>query len=450
MYDEPTLTKDHLAKLQSHLDFYSRSDGLLADHKDFMTDKKADGNTHSISIAGTEEQVTQPAWGAIFALAFGAALLAAVHLLPVGLLTPLAAELQISDGQAGQTLTATSAIAFLTSLVVVIAARNLDRRILFLVLAIVQAVSSLLVAIAPNFVLLLLGRMLLGIALGGVWSLCPSMAMRLVPPRLVPRALSIIFGAGTLASVVAVPIGSYLGSVFGWRTIFLGAVALAVLALAWQFLAVPSLPARGPTRLAAMVHLLRRPQVRLGMMGDLLFFAGHFACFTYLRPILETVTHVGVREFSLIQIGSGIASFVGTFLAAMLLARNLRLTLILMMLMMSVFAAGLVVFGNDLLVTATLVALWGFAFSIVPIGWSTWITRTVPDEAESGGGLLMATTQLAITLGAAVGGITIDRSGAIGAVVVSGMVLLLASLITTLALRIQLALPQMRLKKEMY
>jgi DHA1 family purine ribonucleoside efflux pump-like MFS transporter len=106
-----------------------------------------------------------------------------------------------------------------------------------------------------------------------------------------------------------------------------------------------------------------------------------------------------------------------------------------------VFAVGLVVFGSIPLVTAVLVALWGFAFSIIPVGWSTWLTRTVPDEAESGGGLFIATTQLAITLGAAAGGIAIDRSGAVGAVVVSGIVLLLSWPVTALGLRARSASP---------
>ena len=362
--------------------------------------------------------MVKPAWGAVLALAFGVVVLTAAQTLPVSLLTPLAADLRISEGLAGQTVTATSAVALVTSLVIAFAARNLDRR-----------------------VLLLLGRMLLGIAVGGSWSFAAAVAMRLVPAALVPRALSIIFGGGAITTVAAVPIGSYLGSIVGWRGVFLVAAALALLALVWQFVALPSMPARGRTRLATMVHLLQHPQVRLGMLGVLLAFGGHSTYFTYVRPFLEVVTHVGVRELSGILLGSGIASVVGTSLAGAVLARNLRLTLALMPLLMSVLAVGLVVFGSVPLVTAVLVALWGFAFSIIPVGWSTWLTRTVPDEAESGGGLFVATTQLAITLGAAAGGIAIDRSGAVGAVVVSGIVLLLSSPVTALGLRARSASP---------
>jgi predicted MFS family arabinose efflux permease len=255
------------------------------------------------------------------------------------------------------------------------------------------------------------------------------------------RALSLIFGGGAITTVAAVPIGSYLGSIVGWRTVLLIAAALAVLALVWQAVALPSLPARGRTRLATMLHLLQHPRLRLGLLGVLLSFAGHFAFFTYLRPFLEGVTHVGVQELSGILLGSGIASVVGTSIAGAVVARKGRLTLALMPLLMSVLAVALVVFGGVPLAKTVLVALWGLAFSIIPVGWSTWVTRAVPEEAESGGGLFVATTQLAITLGAAAGGIIIDYNGAVGVVVMSGIVLLLATVVSALGLRARAASP---------
>lgn len=109
----------------------------------------------------------QAAWGAVFAIAFGIVVMTAAQTLPVSLLTPMAADLGISEGLAGQTVTITSAVAFVTSLVIAFAARSLDRRVLLLLLALLQVVSTLLVALAPNLAMLLLGRMLLGIAFGG-------------------------------------------------------------------------------------------------------------------------------------------------------------------------------------------------------------------------------------------------------------------------------------------
>jgi DHA1 family purine ribonucleoside efflux pump-like MFS transporter len=103
------------------------------------------------------------------------------------------------------------------------------------------------------------------------------------------------------------------------------------------------------------------------------------------------------------------------------------MTLLLMPLAMGGMALALVVLGRAPVADAILVALWGMAFGAVPVAWTTWITRTVPDEAESGGGLIVAAVQLAITLGAAVGGVVFDATGAKGVFVGSGIVLLVAA-----------------------
>src|SRR5262245_57331555 len=178
--------------------------------------------------------------------------------------------------------------------------------------------------------------MLLGIVVGGSWSFVAAIAMRLVPEALVPRALSIIFGGGTIASVAIVPIGNSLGNIIGWRAVFLVVAALALLALVWQFVALPSMPPRGRTRIATMGHLLQHPQIRLGMLGVLLAFGGNFTFFTYLRPFLEGMTQVGVRGLSWILLASGVASVVGAILAAAVIARNLRLALVFLPLLLFV------------------------------------------------------------------------------------------------------------------
>jgi DHA1 family purine ribonucleoside efflux pump-like MFS transporter len=90
---------------------------------------------------------------------------------------------------------------------------------------------------------------------------------------------------------------------------------------------------------------------------------------------------------------------------------------------MGIVAIGLVTLGRLPLAHAVLVALWGMAFGGVPVAWSTWITRTVPDQAESGGGLIVAAVQLAISLGAAVGGVIFDAGGARGVFAGSALVL---------------------------
>jgi predicted MFS family arabinose efflux permease len=185
----------------------------------------------------------------------------------------------------------------------------------------------------------------------------------------------------------------------------------------------------GLTRLRTLIEVLSRPQIGLAMFAIILVFAGHFAFFTYIRPFLETVSGVGVSGLAAILLGFGLANFLGTILGGFMLERDMRLTLILMPLTMGVLGLILAALGKAPLADAAMVALWGLAFGAVPVAWSTWLTRTVPDEAETGGGLLVAAVQLAIALGAAGGGAIFDTSGAAGVFTAGGGVLLLAALI---------------------
>ncbi|ANN80094.1 MFS transporter [Bordetella flabilis] len=377
----------------------------------------------------------RPAWGAVFSMALGVFGLVTAEFLPASLLTPMAADLKITEGLAGQAVTATAAVALVTSLLIATVTRRMDRRYLLLAFSVLLICSNVLVAVAPNLGALLLGRVLLGVAIGGFWTMSAATAMRLVPEPMVPRALSIIFTGVSAATIVAAPVGSYLGAHIGWRNVFLLAAVLGVVSLVSQLLTLPRMAPSGLTRLGTLVQVLRRPGIGFGMLAVIVVFTGHFAFFTYLRPFLETVTGVGVSTLSAILLGFGAANFLGTSVAGLMLERNLRLTLALMPLLMGVLGLGLVAMGSSPLADAAMVALWGFAFGTIPVGWSTWITRTVPDEAESAGGLIVAAVQLAITLGAAVGGAIFDVSGAGGVFATSGLALLLATLMILVALR---------------
>jgi DHA1 family purine ribonucleoside efflux pump-like MFS transporter len=396
------------------------------------------------TCADTADAVTEttaPAWGAVFAMTLGVFGLITAEFLPASLLTPMALTLGVTEGMAGQTVTATAVVALFTSLVISVVTRNTDRRHVLLAFSVLLIGSNLLVAYAPNLTVMLLGRVLLGVAIGGFWTMSAATAMRLVPEAMVPRALSIIFSGVSVATVAAAPLGSYFGHLIGWRNVFLIATAIGVFALVWQWFTLPRMPSNGAARMGTLLKVMKRPAMRTGMVAVILVFTGHFAFFTYLRPFLETVTGVGVNGLSAMLLGFGIANFVGTSLAGFLLERNLRLMLLLMPLAMGAMALALVTLGRAPVADAVLVSLWGMAFGCVPVAWTTWITRTVPDEAESGGGLIVAAVQLAITLGAAVGGVIFDASGATGVFVASAVVLLVAAATISMRLPAVAALP---------
>ena len=161
----------------------------------------------------------KPAWRAVYALALGVFGLIVAEFLPASLLTPMASSLGVSEGMAGQAVTATALVALVTGLLIATATRNIDRRWVLMFFSVLQIVSSLMVAFADSLAFLLLGRLLLGIAIGGFWAMSTATTMRLVPAAHVPKALAIIFSAVSVATVVAAPLGSYLGERYPacWR-----------------------------------------------------------------------------------------------------------------------------------------------------------------------------------------------------------------------------------------
>lgn len=379
----------------------------------------------------------QPAyWSGVFAMTMCVFALIASEFMPVSLLTPIATDLRISEGWAGYGIAISGAFAVLTSLSIPRLAGTMNRKALLLGMTGLMCVSGLIVGLAPGYMTYMIGRALIGVVVGGFWALSAAVAMRLVPSDKVPRALAIFNGGNALAVVVAAPLGSYLGGIIGWRGAFLCLVPVALIALAWQWISLPSMPP-GPRTAGSgnAFRLFRRRVVTLGMLAVGALFMGQFVLFTYVRPFLETVTLVDVATLSFILLIIGVAGVIGTAIIGTVLKMDFYRTLVAIPLLMAVIAVALVAFGGWLAGVVVLFGLWGLLATAAPVGWWSWVARTMPQDAEAGGGLMVAVIQLSIALGSTVGGILFDMSGHTSAFAASAAVLLAAAVLAFLASR---------------
>lgn len=390
-------------------------------------------------VQGRADAGTQAAmWGGVFAMTLCVFALIASEFMPVSLLTPMARDLLVSEGLAGQGIAISGAFAVLTSLSISTIAGNMDRKTLLLGLTALMAASGAVVAMAPNYLLYMAGRALIGVVVGGFWSLSAATAMRLVPSHQVPRALAIFNGGNALATVVAAPLGSYLGSVIGWRGAFFCLVPVALIAFVWQSISLPSMPREaGPAASRSVFKLLRDPKVALGMLAVSTFFMGQFALFTYLRPFLESVTRVDISTLSLILLAIGAGGFIGTTVISKFLHWNFSRTLVAIPILMALIAMALTLFGSKVAAVTVLLGIWGVVATAAPVGWWSWLATTLPRDAEAGGGLMVAVVQLAIALGSTLGGLLFDRSGYQSTFIASAAVLLLAAILTSRALALR-------------
>ncbi len=374
-------------------------------------------------------------WGAVYAMALSSFVLVTSEFMPVSLLSPMGRSLTLSDGQVGHAIAVSAAFALTTSLLVGGLFGRLDRRTVLLGLTTLLIVSGTVVPFAPNYAVLMVGRALLGVAIGGFWSMSAAIAMRLVPSPDVPKALAVINGGNALASVLAAPLGSFMEGMLGWRGTFLCILPVSAVAVLWLASSLPSLPARARRDGDGVLRLLRRRSLVIGLGTVALFFMGQFSLFTYLRPFLEQVTGIGVPTLSLMLLLVGMSGLIGTWVIGRVLdTRRLHLTLSALPAVMALVAMGLTLLGTSTAATAALLAVWGFAGTAAPVAWWTWLARTVPDEAEAAGGLMVGVIQLAITVGAAGGGVVFDRLGATPEFLVSAALLSISAASALLAM----------------
>jgi predicted MFS family arabinose efflux permease len=337
------------------------------------------------------------------------ALLIASEFMPVSLLTPIAHDLGATEGVAGQAISVSGLFAVVASLLVSSVFGKMDRRWLLTGLTAAMLVSLLLIAMAPSFAFLMLARALLGITIGGFWSLATATIVRLVPEPAVPKALSVLYMGNAAATAFAAPLGSYLGGMIGWRGVFWALAPLAAVTMAWQCASLPTMPSSGRVPVGRVLGLMRRSDVARAMAAVMLTFGGAFAAFTYFRPFLEGRAHASVAELSLLLLALGVAGFAGTAAAGASIERHLYRMLRGLPLMLGIVTLGMLAVSASMWLLAVLMFAWGALNAAVPVAWFNWLASSVKDEPEAAGGLMVAAIQLAIMLGAGLGGLLLDH-----------------------------------------
>jgi predicted MFS family arabinose efflux permease len=383
--------------------------------------------------AGAMSRAEGTEWGAVLCMSLLTFVLVGSEFMPVSLLTPIAREFAVTEGQAGQSIAISGLFAIITSLFGNALLSRLDRRTVILLYTAVLVASGLLTALATSFAVFMLGRILVGIAIGGFWSLSTAILARLSAPADLPKAMALLQGGTALASVVAAPLGSFLGGLIGWRGGFLVVVPVGIIGLVWQFLVIPRMPPQRHVSPRAMLGLFGKPMVGVGMAATALAFMGQFTLTTYLRPFLENVTGMQINSLSAALLGLGLGGLAGTSIAGFVLRDRLPLALWMLPTVLALLAALLLGLGQHALVVAPVLVLWGLFSTPIPVAWGTWMTRVIPDDLEAGGGVQVALVQLAITAGASLGGLLFDTAGWWSAFMASAVLLALAAMLAVAA-----------------
>lgn len=350
-------------------------------------------------------------WLAVGAVAIGAFAFVTTEFLPVGLLPRVAADLDVSPGTAGLMVTVPGIIAAISAPGLMLVAGRMDRRRVFLLLTALLLASNLISAFAPDFSIMLVGRALLGAALGGFWTLATAASGRLVRPKDSAKAMATILTGVTCATVIGVPLGTFIASFASWRASFMATGVLVAIALIAQFFFVPSLPSSAALRLRDLVALLRQPHPRRSMLMVALVFGAHFSSYTYVTPFLLRNANLTMSTITWLLLGFGIIGFFSNFAISSTVTRNLKASVGAMVSLLMFALVSLPLLQHSTIGVAAFVLAWGVSFGALPLCFSIWIQRATPQSPEAGSALFVSIIQIAIALGSLVGGVVVDHAG---------------------------------------
>ncbi|MBC7518349.1 MAG: MFS transporter [Microbacteriaceae bacterium] len=377
-------------------------------------------NTATTPTAGTPAAtVTHPAafpWSGLIIIASAIFLTVTTEFLPTGLLPDMARELTVSPSQIGFLVTVFAGTVVLSTAPLTILTRKYSRKRLVVVVMLVLAFGTGLAAIAPSYEILLLARVIGGLAHGLFWAVVGAYAGHLVPKHQLGRAIAITSAGGTTAFVLGIPVGTMLGHAVGWRLAFaiVGVAVVGIAALVVKFL-------------PPVVHLehLRTGEIPLPLRKDrsirgvalicviiIVMMLGQFTFYTYIAPYLIAVSGFPGGQIGLLLLAYGLGGAVGLALSAVIGARYPRGGLIGSVVLVVLSVLTLTLFSTNQVVVVVAFICWGTFFGGVPALLQVRMLQVASARIRDAASASFATAfNIAIACGALIGGTLIDRVG---------------------------------------
>jgi len=344
---------------------------------------------------------------AIYALTLGAFAIGMTEFIIMGLLPEVAANLNVSIPKAGLLISGYALGVALGAPFITVATHKMPRKALLLLLMGIFIVGNALAALAPTYGVLMFARIVAALTHGSFFGVGSVVAAELVPKEKRAGAIALMFTGLTLANILGVPIGTFIGQEFGWRSTFWVITAVGIVAMIGVLALVPRIQA-APSRLRREIGVLRRPPVLVALLMTIFGFAGVFTAFTYIKPILVDISGFPVGAVSYILVLFGIGITLGNIYGGKLADRKLLPSLIGILVSLAAVLALLGAVDQWKIATLITVFLLGAAaFGTVP-GLQLHMLNTAKEAPTLASTLNIAAFNLGNAIGSYLGGIVID------------------------------------------
>jgi len=358
---------------------------------------------------GTPHVLTPSAIVGIAVLGLATFFAITTELMPVGLLSTMSADLGVAESRMGVVITVYALAVALLALPLTWATARVPRKAVLVATLGGYTASNLIVALAPNFEMVCVGRVVGGVAHALFFSVASAYATRIVPPRLAGRAIAFVYSGSSLGFVLGVPLATTVGDHLGWRSaVFAVAVASAVLAVvALAFL--PAVRGESSPHLGSVAAWARSGLLAV-VVADLLLFAGHYVVYTYIGPYLVTAG-LGGDAVAPALLVLGVTGIVGLLTAGAFVDRAPRQTLIAAVAVMALALAALPLVHGSLVGTFVVAGLWVAANGTTGTLFMAAAIRTGGVSPDIAGALVNAGSNVGIAGGAALGAQVFGTAG---------------------------------------
>ena len=303
----------------------------------------------------------------LLALAISAFAIGTTEFVIMGLLPEVARDLAVSIPSAGLLVSGYALGVAVGAPLLAVVTSKMPRKLALQLLMGVFIVGNVLCAVASDYSLLMIARVVTSFAHGSFFGIGAVVAASLVPQEKRASAIALMFTGLTLANVLGVPFGTFIGQEFGWRTAFWVVAALGVASLAGIAALVPNKHDTGPAGLAHEVRVLKDPQVWMALAMTIVGFGGVFVVFTYIAPILEQVSGFSPRGVTLILVLFGVGLTIGNTVGGKLADRALMPSLMGILLALAVVMVIFTRTSHSQVAAAVTIFVWGIAaFATVP------------------------------------------------------------------------------------
>lgn len=329
----------------------------------------------------------------------------------IGIMPAIAKHFNVSIDTAGWLLSGFALTIALTGPFSVLLTSKVNRKLMMCLVLLTFVASNILSAVSPNFTVLMIARILPAFLHPVFWAVATVAASKQVEPKDAPKAVSVVLGGLSVATVLGVPITTYISELINWQASFYVSGVINLIAFAALLAFVPSMPVTENQSVKSQLVILKKGQMWVNLVATMIMIAGIFATYSFLAEYLGKISSMNGTEISLMLLLFGATGIAGNWVTGIALSKNVMLTTRFFLLSLIGVHVLAYIFGGLFIPMAAIVGIWGFIHTGGFLIGQTRSTSEAPEAPELAASLMVSFGNAGVTLGTFLGGVVITHFG---------------------------------------